>query len=73
MAELLMTCRPGSDSVEVMTSSDSPTPKLNARYAALTTAGHVGELEPFDAFWGQRYATVKDPNGNGVDFYAALG
>ena len=52
MAELSMTCRPGSDSVEVMTSSDSPTPKLNARYAALTTAGHVGELEPFYAALG---------------------
>jgi uncharacterized glyoxalase superfamily protein PhnB len=49
------------------------TADVDARYAALTTAGHVGELEPFDAFWGQRYATVKDPNGNGIDFYAALG
>ncbi len=41
-------------------------------YARLTGAGHHGALEPFDAFWGQRYATVHDPDGNGVDLYAAL-
>ena len=35
-------------------------------------AGHRGHLEPFDAFWGQRYATVLDPDGNGVDLYAPL-
>ncbi|MGO3326719.1 VOC family protein [Gordonia sp. (in: high G+C Gram-positive bacteria)] len=28
---------------------------------------------PFDAPWGQRYATVRDPNGNEVDVYAAGG
>ena len=26
--------------------------------------------EPFDAFWGQRYAQVKDPDGNPVDIFA---
>ncbi|MFL6036949.1 MAG: glyoxalase, partial [Gaiellaceae bacterium] len=28
--------------------------------------------EPFDAFWGQRYATVVDPDGNAVDLFAPL-
>ncbi|MQY22761.1 VOC family protein [Nocardia macrotermitis] len=41
-------------------------------FAELTGAGYGGELEPFDAFWGQRYATVLDPDGNGVDLYAPL-
>lgn len=45
---------------------------VDARYADLTGSGYVGHLEPFDAFWGQRYATVADPDGNTVDFYAAL-
>ncbi|MGB5655838.1 MAG: glyoxalase, partial [Acidimicrobiia bacterium] len=27
---------------------------------------------PFDAFWGQRYATVLDPDGNGVDLFAPI-
>lgn len=28
--------------------------------------------EPWDAFWGQRYASVKDPNGNQIDIFATL-
>ena len=46
---------------------------VDAAYARLTGAGHHGELAPFDAFWGQRYASVLDPDGNGVDLYAPLG
>lgn len=50
-----------------------PTPAaVDAAYAELVGAGHHGELAPFDAPWGQRYATVLDPNGVGVDLYAPL-
>lgn len=45
---------------------------VDAQYAALTAAGAGTELKPFDAFWGQRYATVLDPDGNGVDLFAPL-
>jgi catechol 2,3-dioxygenase-like lactoylglutathione lyase family enzyme len=45
---------------------------VDAIYAELTGAGHHGELAPFDAFWGQRYAVVLDPDGNGVDVFAPL-
>ncbi|HEX6197218.1 MAG TPA: VOC family protein [Jiangellaceae bacterium] len=45
---------------------------VDATYKAITGAGHHGHLEPWDAFWGQRYAVVHDPDGNGVDLYAAL-
>ena len=38
----------------------------------VVAAGYTSRNEPFDAFWGQRYATVFDPDGNPVDFYAAL-
>ncbi len=41
-------------------------------YAKLTTAGHHGHLPPWDAFWGQRYAVLHDPDGNGVDLFAPL-
>ena len=41
-------------------------------YADLVGAGYAGHLEPWDAFWGQRYATVRDPDGNGVDLFARL-
>jgi catechol 2,3-dioxygenase-like lactoylglutathione lyase family enzyme len=40
-------------------------------YARVVEAGFRGEREPFDAFWGQRYATVLDPDGVPVDLYAA--
>jgi len=43
---------------------------VDSAYATLTGAGHRGELAPFDAPWGQRYATVHDPDGTGVDLFA---
>ena len=39
----------------------------------LTALGSGSHLAPFDAFWGQRYATVLDPDGVRVDLYAAAG
>lgn len=45
---------------------------VDATYADLVGAGHRGHLEPFNAVWGMRYASVADPDGNGVDLYALL-
>jgi uncharacterized glyoxalase superfamily protein PhnB len=41
-------------------------------YARVTGAGFHGEMEPYDAFWGQRYALLLDPDGVEVALYAAL-
>ncbi|MFJ8578195.1 VOC family protein [Micromonospora sp. NPDC093277] len=41
-------------------------------YAEMTAAGHHGHLPPWDAVWGQRYAVLHDPDGNGVDLFAPL-
>ena len=41
-------------------------------YTRVTAAGFEGEKEPWDAFWGQRYAQLRDPDGVPVDLYAAL-
>ena len=41
-------------------------------YARVTEAGFQGEKEPWDAFWGQRYAMLKDPSGVEVSLYAPL-
>lgn len=41
-------------------------------YAQIEAAGYKGETKPWDAFWGQRYATVLDPDGNAVDLFATL-
>ncbi|MEU7878944.1 VOC family protein [Microbispora bryophytorum] len=46
--------------------------EVDRLYADLVEAGYEGYLPPWDAFWGQRYAVVHDPDGNGVDLFAAL-
>ena len=46
--------------------------EVDETYSRLTEAGFHGEKEPWDAFWGQRYSQLQDPNGVSVDLYAAL-
>ena len=46
--------------------------EVDETYARVTEAGFHGEKEPWDAFWGQRYATLLDPDGVEVSLYAAL-
>lgn len=43
---------------------------VDAAYERLTAAGHHGHLPPVDAFWGNRYAEVDDPDGNIVGFHS---
>lgn len=40
--------------------------------ASVTSAGFDVTVEPWDAFWGQRYATVADPDGYRIDLFAPL-
>jgi catechol 2,3-dioxygenase-like lactoylglutathione lyase family enzyme len=47
--------------------------EVDELFERLTRAGHPGPLEPYNAPWGQRYATVLDPDGNIVDLSANLG
>lgn len=46
--------------------------EVNEVYARAVAVGFQGEKEPWDAFWGQRYAQLQDPDGVPVDLYAAL-
>jgi uncharacterized glyoxalase superfamily protein PhnB len=46
--------------------------EVDAMYARVVEAGFHGEKEPWDAFWGQRYAQLADPDGVPVDLYAPL-
>src|SRR3954447_13708430 len=50
---------------------DSPA-EVDATYARLVAGGAQGHLEPWDAFWGMRYAVVHDPDGNPVDLFCPL-
>jgi uncharacterized glyoxalase superfamily protein PhnB len=46
--------------------------EVDELYARMVSAGHEGEKAPWDAFWGQRYAQLRDPDGVPVDLYATL-
>lgn len=41
-------------------------------HAELVAGGATSHLEPWDAFWGMRYATLQDPDGHNVDLFALL-
>jgi catechol 2,3-dioxygenase-like lactoylglutathione lyase family enzyme len=45
---------------------------VDDRYAELTSAGYVGRQPPHDAFWGARYAIVRDPDGNDVGLMSPI-
>jgi catechol 2,3-dioxygenase-like lactoylglutathione lyase family enzyme len=62
----------GSSTITLAFLVDSPA-EVDELYAELTGAGYEGHLEPWDAFWGQRYAILRDPDGNDVALFAALG
>ena len=46
---------------------------VDSLYKELTESGVESYKEPWDAFWGQRYAQIKDPDGNILDLFAPLG
>jgi catechol 2,3-dioxygenase-like lactoylglutathione lyase family enzyme len=50
---------------------DSPA-GVDAVVVAMGAAGHAARVEPWNAPWGQRYATLLDPDGNSVDLFAEL-
>ncbi len=62
----------GGHGMALAFSCESPA-EVDAAYAELTSAEGTGALEPWDAFWGMRYAVVHDPDGNPVDLFAPLG
>jgi len=61
----------GSSRIGLAFACDDPA-DVDATYEALVAAGFEGHLPPWDAAWGMRYATVHDPDGNGVDLFANL-
>ena len=51
---------------------------VDKAFSQLTRGGEQSAVagivhEPWDAFWGQRYAVISDPDGNTVDLFASLG
>ena len=50
---------------------DSPE-GVDAAYARLVGLGYHGHKAPWDAFWGQRYAIVNDPDDTEVSLFAPM-
>jgi catechol 2,3-dioxygenase-like lactoylglutathione lyase family enzyme len=50
---------------------DSPA-EVDAVAARAAAQGFAVVREPWDAFWGQRYAVLADPDGYQVDLFAPL-
>lgn len=58
--------RGGAGSVAVIGFRLGSRDEVDERHADLVGAGYRSRQEPYDAFWGARYAVVADPDGNDV-------
>jgi catechol 2,3-dioxygenase-like lactoylglutathione lyase family enzyme len=63
--------RETGNQISIALECDGPD-EVDVVYRRVLEAGFDGEKEPWDAFWGQRYAQLRDPDGVPVDLYAAL-
>ncbi|AKE88410.1 VOC family protein [Rhodococcus aetherivorans] len=63
--------RPGTGGPALAFDCGSPA-DVDATYRDLLEAGCTSVLEPWDAFWKQRYASVHDPDGHSIELFAAL-
>ena len=61
----------GSGRIGLAFLCESPA-EVDRLYRELVDAGYEAHTQPWNAFWGQRYAQVRDPDGNGVDLFAPL-
>jgi len=55
--------------IELAFLCDSPA-SVDKLYRKIVDRGYDVHREPWDAFWGQRYAIVKDPDGNLISLFA---
>jgi uncharacterized glyoxalase superfamily protein PhnB len=62
---------PGSAGVSLAFGCGTPG-EVDSTYRMVVDAGFEGHREPWDAFWGQRYALLIDPDGVRVNLYAPL-
>jgi catechol 2,3-dioxygenase-like lactoylglutathione lyase family enzyme len=61
----------GGNAVGMAFLCDSPA-EVDKLHADLIAAGYRSHKDPWDAFWGQRYACVTDPDDNVVDLFAPI-
>jgi catechol 2,3-dioxygenase-like lactoylglutathione lyase family enzyme len=62
---------PSGQRINLQFACESPA-EVDAVHVRLVAAGYASYKEPWDAFWGQRFARVADPDGNVVNLFAPL-
>jgi catechol 2,3-dioxygenase-like lactoylglutathione lyase family enzyme len=63
------TDRPVGHRIELAFRCDSVA-DVDATYERVVERGYRGHRAPWDAFWGQHYAIVEDPDGNLISLFA---
>ena len=63
--------RPTGSGIVLCFKQNSPA-DVDRKYEEIISSGFATIKEPWDAFWGQRYASVYDPDGNQVDIFANI-
>ncbi len=61
----------GEPRVSISFRCSSPA-EVDSLFAEAVALGGRPHKDPWNAFWGQRYAQLRDPDGVGVDLYADL-
>ena len=62
---------PAGQRVTIAFKCDSPA-EVDALYERIVQSGYRGHKAPWDAFWGQRYAVIADPDSTLIDVFASL-
>lgn len=62
----------GSPRMALAFELDSPA-EVDKLHEKMVSLGYENVRDPWDAFWGQRYALLHDPDGNSVELFAPLG
>lgn len=62
---------PAGQRISIAFRCDDPA-AVDATFARLAQAGAPAVTQPWDSAWGQRYASLRDPDGNRVDLFAPL-
>ncbi|MCU0685147.1 MAG: VOC family protein [Polyangiaceae bacterium] len=61
----------GGERMTLAFKCDDPA-EVDTVYERMVSAGYKSHTKPWDAFWGQRYAIVEDPDGNNINLFAPL-
>ena len=62
----------GSGGGIVLCFNQSTVDEVDIAFSKLVSEGYETVKSPWNAFWGQRYASIKDPDGNQIDLFSDI-